>query len=78
MRGAAAGERAVRASEGGHINKSLLVLSTVIQKLSEPPGKGGVVPHIPFRSSKITRILQVRRRRTRGQPACRSDDNPRG
>ena len=41
--------------EGGHINKSLLVLGTVIQKLSQ--AKGGAL-HVPYRSSKITRILQ--------------------
>ena len=95
----------MRLQEGGHINKSLLVLSTVrthahghghahvyvhvalarvvlstasplshapgricafvhacsqvIQKLSEGFNKHGVAPaHIPYRSSKITRILQ--------------------
>ena len=38
--------------EGSFINKSLLTLGTVIHKLSE----GGAV-HIPFRDSKLTRIL---------------------
>jgi len=38
--------------EGSYINKSLLTLGTVIHKLSE----GGAV-HIPFRDSKLTRIL---------------------
>ena len=32
--------------EGGHINKSLLGLGTVIQKLSEVPSKGAAV-HVP-------------------------------
>ncbi|CAH2064414.1 unnamed protein product [Thlaspi arvense] len=42
-----------RLKEGGHINRSLLTLGTVIRKLSK--GKTG---HIPFRDSKLTRILQ--------------------
>lgn len=56
MRAGGASVQAARASEGAHINKSLLVLSTVIHKLSEP----GRAQHIPYRSSKITRILQAR------------------
>ncbi|XP_018480372.1 kinesin-like protein KIN-7G isoform X2 [Raphanus sativus] len=44
---------ATRLKEGGHINRSLLTLGTVIRKLSK--GKTG---HIPFRDSKLTRILQ--------------------
>ncbi|CAH8364481.1 unnamed protein product [Eruca vesicaria subsp. sativa] len=43
-----------RLKEGGHINRSLLTLGTVIRKLSK--GKTG---HIPFRDSKLTRILQT-------------------
>ncbi|KAG7565256.1 Kinesin motor domain [Arabidopsis suecica] len=43
-----------RLKEGGHINRSLLTLGTVIRKLSK--GKNG---HIPFRDSKLTRILQT-------------------
>ncbi|KAI3762790.1 hypothetical protein L1987_53231 [Smallanthus sonchifolius] len=42
-----------RLKEGGHINRSLLTLGTVIRKLSKGP-KG----HIPYRDSKLTRILQ--------------------
>ncbi|KAL0714091.1 hypothetical protein Bca4012_021069 [Brassica carinata] len=42
-----------RLKEGGHINRSLLTLGTVIRKLSKE--KTG---HIPFRDSKLTRILQ--------------------
>lgn len=38
--------------EGSFINKSLLTLSTVIHKLSE-----GGAAHIPFRDSKLTRLL---------------------
>ena len=40
--------------ETGYINKSLFVLSNVINKLAE--GKPG---HIPYRDSKLTRILQM-------------------
>ncbi|KAL1199729.1 Kinesin-like protein KIN-7G [Cardamine amara subsp. amara] len=42
-----------RLKEGSHINRSLLTLGTVIRKLSK--GKTG---HIPYRDSKLTRILQ--------------------
>ncbi|KAI8871071.1 kinesin-domain-containing protein, partial [Ramicandelaber brevisporus] len=42
-----------RRKEGAYINKSLLTLGTVVSKLSEAqPG------HIPYRDSKLTRILQ--------------------
>lgn len=40
--------------EGSFINKSLLTLGTVIHKLSENKKKS----HIPFRDSKLTRLLQ--------------------
>ncbi|CAA7019350.1 unnamed protein product [Microthlaspi erraticum] len=43
-----------RLKEGSHINRSLLTLGTVIRKLSKR--KTG---HIPFRDSKLTRILQT-------------------
>lgn len=39
--------------EGSYINKSLLTLGTVIHKLSE-----GRAAHVPFRDSKLTRLLQ--------------------
>ncbi|KAH7692690.1 Plus-end-directed kinesin ATPase protein [Dioscorea alata] len=42
-----------RLKEGSHINRSLLTLGTVIRKLSK--GRNG---HIPYRDSKLTRILQ--------------------
>ncbi|XP_068683876.1 centromere-associated protein E-like isoform X2 [Montipora foliosa] len=41
-----------RLKEGGHINKSLLALGSVIAKLSEGES------FVPFRDSKLTRILQ--------------------
>ena len=47
------GAEGIRLKEGGHINKSLLALSSVIQKLYE-----GNDSHIPYRDSKLTRILQ--------------------
>ncbi|KAL2338826.1 hypothetical protein Fmac_013272 [Flemingia macrophylla] len=42
-----------RMKEGSHINRSLLTLASVIRKLS-----GGKRGHIPYRDSKLTRILQ--------------------
>ncbi|XP_072986196.1 kinesin-like protein KIN-7F isoform X1 [Typha latifolia] len=42
-----------RLKEGCHINRSLLTLGTVIRKLSKE--RNG---HIPYRDSKLTRILQ--------------------
>ncbi|KAM7256058.1 hypothetical protein ACFE04_011799 [Oxalis oulophora] len=43
-----------RLKEGIHINRSLLTLTTVIRKLSG----GRRIGHIPYRDSKLTRILQ--------------------
>jgi centromeric protein E len=64
-------DAAARGVEGGYINKSLLVLSTVIHKLSDAADAarstraGGsstsatsTSVHVPYRSSKITRLLQ--------------------
>ncbi|KAI7747332.1 hypothetical protein M8C21_016615 [Ambrosia artemisiifolia] len=42
-----------RLKEGGHINRSLLTLGTVVRKLSKARNS-----HIPYRDSKLTRILQ--------------------
>ncbi|KAK3131887.1 hypothetical protein QOZ80_6AG0512940 [Eleusine coracana subsp. coracana] len=43
----------VRRKEGSYINKSLLTLGTVISKLTD-----GKAAHVPFRDSKLTRLLQ--------------------
>ncbi|KAI8341784.1 P-loop containing nucleoside triphosphate hydrolase protein [Chlamydoabsidia padenii] len=45
-----------RRKEGAFINKSLLTLGTVISKLTETGKNAG---HIPYRDSKLTRILQT-------------------
>lgn len=52
------GSSGVRLKEGAYINKSLLTLGTVIHRLSEAEKPGAVAGHIPFRDSKLTRILQ--------------------
>ncbi|KAK1363499.1 Kinesin-like protein KIN-7C [Heracleum sosnowskyi] len=44
---------ATRSKEGSHINRSLLTLGAVIRKLSK--GRNG---HVPYKNSKLTRILQ--------------------
>ena len=49
------GAAGVRLKEAGNINKSLLTLGNVIKQLSE--GKSNSA-HIPYRDSKLTRILQ--------------------
>ncbi|KAK9270558.1 hypothetical protein L1049_026139 [Liquidambar formosana] len=43
----------LRRKEGSYINKSLLALGTVISKLTD-----GKASHIPYRDSKLTRLLQ--------------------
>lgn len=50
-----------RRKEGAFINKSLLTLGTVISKLSEQSqdNKKQDVQHIPYRDSKLTRLLQA-------------------
>ena len=45
--------------EAGHINKSLFVLAHVVNKLAEAKGRGGPHLHIPYRDSKLTRLLQL-------------------
>ncbi|KAL1882744.1 hypothetical protein VTK73DRAFT_1264 [Phialemonium thermophilum] len=58
-----AAESKERRTEGSHINKSLLTLGTVIAKLSEHKDKEGKLAdkdgkHLPYRDSKLTRLLQ--------------------
>lgn len=48
------GAEGTRLKEGGHINKSLLALSTVVSRLAEGKDKA----HVPYRDSRLTRILQ--------------------
>ena len=50
----ATGQRMV---EGGHINKSLTILTTVINRLTES-GKNGMT-HVPYRDSKLTHLLKT-------------------
>lgn len=52
-----AASQAERRKEGAFINKSLLTLGTVIGKLTEPSDHADA--HIPYRDSKLTRILQT-------------------
>ncbi|ORY82471.1 kinesin motor domain-containing protein, partial [Protomyces lactucae-debilis] len=47
---------AERRKEGSYINKSLLTLGTVIARLTS--GSQASSAHIPFRDSKLTRLLQ--------------------
>lgn len=49
------GAEGLRLKESGHINKSLLALTTVVSKLAE--GRENL-HHVPYRDSKLTRILQ--------------------
>jgi len=49
--------RGMRMIEGANINKSLLALGNCINKLSEQTSKG-VKVHIPYRDSKLTRLLK--------------------
>jgi centromeric protein E len=48
----------IRNREGSNINKSLLALSTLIEKLSESHTKKGKKVYLNYRDSKLTRILQ--------------------
>jgi centromeric protein E len=59
------GSKGMRQKEGQYINKSLLTLGHVIYKLAEVSSKGGAnggraidATHIPYRDSKLTRLLQ--------------------
>ncbi|WWC70214.1 uncharacterized protein I206_104164 [Kwoniella pini CBS 10737] len=49
--------RGQRMKEGANINKSLLALSGCISALCTPPNRG-VRQHVPYRDSKLTRLLK--------------------
>ena len=51
------GSKGMRLIEGGNINKSLLVLGNCINALCKNNIKGNK-PHIPYRDSKLTRLLK--------------------
>lgn len=59
-----AAESKERRTEGAHINKSLLTLGNVISRLSGDKDKSGNAgggndaKHLPYRDSKLTRLLQ--------------------
>lgn len=56
-----AAESKERRTEGAHINKSLLTLGTVIARLNrekKPSGGDKDDKHLPYRDSKLTRLLQ--------------------
>ena len=56
-RASISGSKGMRLIEGGNINKSLLVLGNCINALCEINIKGNK-PHIPYRDSKLTRLLK--------------------
>ena len=45
--------------EGIDINKGLLALGNVINALADEGKRGKVAQHVPYRESKLTRLLQV-------------------
>ncbi|KAK9389492.1 P-loop containing nucleoside triphosphate hydrolase protein, partial [Lipomyces mesembrius] len=49
---------AERRKEGAYINRSLLALGTIIARLSASSAAGDSHEHIPYRDSKLTRLLQ--------------------
>jgi len=51
------GAKGKRLEESKKINQSLSALGNVIAALTDPKGRGGR-PHIPYRDSKLTRILE--------------------
>lgn len=59
-RAAKTGATGARLKEGAQINKSLVTLGLVISKLAKQKSKGTARDFIPYRDSKLTRILQVR------------------
>ena len=58
-RAANTNNRGIRMIEGANINKSLLALGNCINMLSEQNDKAGRNNFIPYRDSKLTRMLKV-------------------
>jgi len=56
-RASATHNRGIRLIEGANINRSLLALGNCINALCEANEKG-TKPHVPFRDSKLTRLLK--------------------
>lgn len=52
------GAEGTRQKEGAHINKSLLVLGTIINRLSSSSADPSKLGHLPYRDSKLTRLLR--------------------
>ncbi|RNF26430.1 putative kinesin [Trypanosoma conorhini] len=56
------GSTGVRKVEGGHINKSLTILTTVISRLTEKSsgqGGGAAATFVPYRDSRLTHLLKT-------------------
>jgi kinesin family protein 18/19 len=51
--------RGIRLIEGANINRSLLTLGNCITALSEASEKGNLKAYVPYRDSKLTRLLKV-------------------
>ena len=45
-------------AQGSNIYKSLYTLRLILQRLSEPRGSSSSVPLLPFRESKLSRLLK--------------------
>lgn len=59
-RASATQNRGIRLIEGANINRSLLTLGNCINALCEANEKG-TKPYIPYRDSKLTRLLKVKK-----------------
>ena len=57
-RAAATQNRGIRLIEGANINRSLLTLGNCINALCDAMSKGIKKPYIPYRDSKLTRLLK--------------------
>jgi len=53
-----AAEDKERRTEGSNINKSLLTLGTIVSRLSKTKPRSVDKAHLPYRDSKLTRLLQ--------------------